>query len=89
MTNSAVYMDCNATTPIEEEVLEAMTRYFRVEYGNAGSRTHLYGSVAGQAVRVAREQIRDGCECVMGERRVHQRATESNNLAILGWQVTP
>ena len=38
-----VYLDCNATTPMEPEVLEIVIRYMRDEYGNSGSRTHGFG----------------------------------------------
>ncbi len=37
---TAVYLDCNATTPLEEEVREVLLRYLTEEYGNEGSRTH-------------------------------------------------
>ena len=86
MTNSAcVYLDCNATTPIEEEVLEVMNRYFRDEYGNAGSRTHRYGTVAAQAVRIAREQVAAVVNASWENVAFTSGATESNNIAILGF----
>jgi len=48
-----VYLDCNATTPLEPEVLEIMHHYLSEEYGNSGSRTHLYGHTANKAVETA------------------------------------
>jgi cysteine desulfurase len=41
-----VYLDCNATTPIEPRVKEAVIRFLTEEYGNAGSRTHEFGARA-------------------------------------------
>jgi cysteine desulfurase len=79
-----IYLDCNATTPIEPEVLELMNHYFRIEYGNAGSRTHRYGTAAAQAVRRAREQVAAVVDANWENVLFTSGATESNNLAILG-----
>lgn len=84
MTDTPVYLDCNATAPIEEEVLETMTYFFRTEYGNAGSRTHRYGTAASQAVRRAREQIAAVVNASWENIVFTSGATESNNLALLG-----
>jgi cysteine desulfurase len=79
-----VYLDCNATTPVEEEVIEVMTHYLRVEYGNAGSRTHRYGAAAAQAVKRAREQVATVVSLDWENVVFTSGATESNNIAILG-----
>jgi cysteine desulfurase len=79
-----IYLDCNATTPVEEEVIEVMTHYLRVEYGNAGSQTHRYGSAAAHAVRRAREQVAGVVEANWEDVIFTSGATESNNLALLG-----
>ena len=79
-----VYLDCNATTPVEPEVLDLMNHYFRVDYGNAGSRTHRYGSTAAQAVRRAREQVAQVVDASWENVLFTSGATESNNLAIFG-----
>ena len=50
-----VYLDCNATAPLEPRVREEMLRFFDAEYGNAGSRTHEFGQRAKRAVQQARE----------------------------------
>lgn len=84
MPHNSIYLDCNATTPIENEVLEGMMRYFREEYGNAASRTHQYGSAAAHAVRAAREQIAAVLKASWDNVVFTSGATESNNLAILG-----
>ena len=78
------YLDCNATTPIEEFVAEAVIRFTRDEYGNAGSRTHEFGTRAKQAVQKARDQIRKVVDAEREEVIFTSGATESDNLAILG-----
>lgn len=79
-----VYLDCNATTPIEPEVHREMMRFFEAEFGNAGSRTHEFGARAKQAVQKSRDQV----ATVVGAQREEviftSGATEANNLAILG-----
>ena len=81
---TAVYLDCNATTPLEPPVRELLARLLSDEIGNAGSRTHEYGVRANRAVQAAREQV----AAVIGEGTDEilftSGATESNNLAILG-----
>jgi cysteine desulfurase len=61
-----------------------MVRYFRDEYGNAGSRTHRPGQLAARAVVRAREQVARLAHCDPEEVCFTSGATESNNLAILG-----
>lgn len=79
-----VYLDCNATTPVEPEVLEVVVRYIRDDYGNAGSRTHEFGARAKRAVERAREQVAAVVESNPQEVTFTSGATESNNLALLG-----
>lgn len=82
--NPPVYLDCNATTPLDTDVREVLFHYLESEYGNEGSRTHEYGSRAKQAVQKARDQV----GAVVGAKRDEviftSGATESNNIAILG-----
>ncbi len=78
------YLDCNATTPVEPEVVDAVVRFTRDEYGNAGSRTHEFGTLAKQAVQKARDQVRDVVGAEREEVIFTSGATESDNLAILG-----
>lgn len=80
----AVYLDCNATTPIEPRVGEEVVRYLSEEFGNAGSRTHDYGVRAKQAVQRARDQVAAVVKAQRDEVIFTSGATESNNLAILG-----
>ncbi|MDD5247535.1 MAG: cysteine desulfurase DndA [Rhodocyclaceae bacterium] len=81
---SPIYLDCNATTPIESGVREVLLHYLTEEFGNEGSRTHEFGVRAKQAVQRARDQV----AAVVGAKRDEviftSGATESNNLAILG-----
>jgi len=79
-----VYLDCNASTPIEPEVLEAVSRCFRDHYGNSGSRTHGRGLLAKRAVERARAQVAKVVGAVPDEVIFTSGATESNNLALLG-----
>ena len=81
-----VYLDCNATTPIEPRVLAEVVRFMEVEYGNAGSRTHEYGTRAKLAVQRAREQVAAVVASKPEEVVFTSGATESDNLAILGLQ---
>jgi cysteine desulfurase len=80
----AVYLDCNATTPIDPEVRETVMRFADEEYGNAGSRTHEFGSRAKQAVTEAREAIAAVVSAQRDEVVFTSGATEANNIAILG-----
>ncbi len=79
-----VYLDCNATTPLEPAVGALIRRYFEEEYGNEGSRTHGYGARAKEAVEEARGQIAELLAAKPNEVIFTSGATESNNLAILG-----
>lgn len=79
-----VYLDCNATTPVDPSVEAEFMRFIREEFGNAGSRTHEYGNRAKQAVQRSRDQITEVVGCLREEVLFTSGATESNNLAILG-----
>ncbi len=79
-----IYLDCNATSPIEPEVAMIIRQHMEKEYGNSGSRTHQYGVAAKSAVERAREQIAEVVNAQRDEVVFTSGATESNNLAILG-----
>ena len=57
MLKLPVYLDNNATTPMDPRVLDAMLPYFIEKFGNAASRNHAYGWVAEEAIDYAREQV--------------------------------
>src|SRR5947199_9420702 len=78
-----LYLDYNSTAPLDPRVFEAMRPYFLEEFGNAGSRTHVYGQRAKDAVDRARRQVADLLGCRSEEHLFTSGATESNNLAIL------
>ena len=78
------YLDCNATTPLEPRVQQVVLDYMVQEFGNAGSRTHEFGTKAKQAVHLAREQVAALVKCRVEEVIFTSGATEANNLAILG-----
>ena len=79
-----VYLDCNATAPIEPAVRDAIARWLTEEIGNAGSRTHSHGLNAKRAVQDAREKIAAVVDASGNEVVFTSGATESNNLATLG-----
>jgi cysteine desulfurase len=79
-----VYLDCNATTPVDPVVRAEVLRYFDEEYGNAGSRTHLYGQRAKVRVNEARAQVAALVDAKADEVIFTSGATESDNLALLG-----
>ena len=81
---SAVYLDCNATAPLEPVVRESLIRWLLCEIGNAGSRTHEYGVRANRAVQAAREQVAAVFGPSANEIIFTSGATESNNMAVLG-----
>jgi len=79
-----VYLDCNATAPIEPVVRDAVFQWMTDELGNAGSRTHEYGLRAKRAVQHAREQVASVVDGAGDEVVFTSGATESSNLALLG-----
>ena len=79
-----VYLDCNATTPMESEVREALLPFMMEEYGNEGSRTHSFGVRAKQAVQRARELVGKVVGVGRDEVIFTSGATEGNNIALLG-----
>ena len=79
-----MYLDYNASTPVDPRVFDAMKPWLTEEPGNAGSRTHSFGSAARDAVEKARRQIADVLAADPAEIVFTSGATESCNLAILG-----
>jgi len=80
---NGVYLDYNATTPVEPEVLDAMLPYFSVEFGNAAS-IHTPGQRARAAVETAREQVAALIGARPPEIVFTSGGTESDNHAIFG-----
>jgi cysteine desulfurase len=79
-----IYLDCHATTPMDEIVLKEMLPYFCDKFGNSSSIDHIYGNEAQSAINKARLQVADLIGCEPEEIIFTSGATESNNLAIFG-----
>src|SRR6202158_2084365 len=78
-----VYLDYNATTPVEPDVLDAMLPYLSGEYGNAAS-IHTFGQKARAAVETAREQVAALIGARAQEIVFTGGGTEADNHAIFG-----
>lgn len=79
-----IYLDCAATAPVEPAVAGIIKFYTEEEFGNAGSRTHEFGTKAKQAVQKAREQVAAVVGVDAADVIFTSGATESNNISILG-----
>src|SRR6266852_2587150 len=81
--NGPIYLDYNATTPVDPIVVEAMLPFLSTHFGNPSS-THSYGQVTHQAIGVARQQVARLLGCTPDEIVFTGGGSESDNLAIRG-----
>ncbi len=83
LRDGPIYLDYNATTPVDPIVVEAMLPYLSTHFGNPSS-THRYGYVTRQAIDTARKQVAQLLGCTAGEIIFTGGGSESDNLAIRG-----
>lgn len=79
-----IYLDYNATTPVDQRVVDTMLPYFTKKFGNASS-DHLFGWDAEEAVETSREQIAELLNCKPTGFTFTSGATEAANLALFGY----
>lgn len=89
MNDSIIYLDYNATTPVDPRVLEVMLPFFRDQFGNAASRQHRLGCQAAESVEKARTQVAEVIGAHPREIVWTSGATESNNIALKGVAASP
>lgn len=80
----AVYLDYNASSPVDERVLERMIEVYRLHFGNADSRTHVFGTDAKEIVSTSRKNIASILGVDSTDLFFTSGSTESNNMAVLG-----
>nr|XP_018909790.1 PREDICTED: cysteine desulfurase, mitochondrial [Bemisia tabaci] len=84
LAGKPLYLDAQATTPLDPRVLDAMLPFMTSAYGNPHSRTHAYGWESEKAVENAREEVASLIGCDPKEIIFTSGATESNNIAVKG-----
>jgi cysteine desulfurase len=88
LAHGPIYLDYNATTPVDPQVVAAMLPYLQTQFGNPSS-AHAYGRSAHEAVVQARRQVSDLLGCAPDEIIFTGGGSESDNLAIRGLALGP
>src|SRR5215471_3400385 len=83
LQNGPIYLDYNATTPVDPVVIKAMLPYLSAHFGNPSS-SHSYGQRTRQAIDTARSQVAEILGCSAEEITFTGGGSESDNLAIRG-----
>ena len=81
--NKPIYLDYNATTPIDSQVVKVMLPYLHDNFGNPSS-SHHYGKITKDAVEASRRKVAESLNCTPNEVIFTSGGTESNNFAIQG-----
>jgi cysteine desulfurase len=84
VVKTPIYLDCQATTPLDKRVLDAMMPYLTEHYGNPHSSTHSFGWRAEAALDAARDTVAGLIGAQPGEIYFTSGATETNNMVIKG-----
>lgn len=79
-----IYLDYNATTPVDPRIIEAMEPFLRTHFGNPASSSHVWGWSAERAAQKSRQQIADLLSCETADIFFTSGSTESNNWALRG-----
>lgn len=82
--SSSIYLDYQASTPLDERILEKMLPYMTEQFGNPHSSEHSIGWQANSVVEIAKHQVADYINSLDDEIVFTSGATESNNLALIG-----
>jgi len=84
LVKKKVYLDYNASTPVDQRVVDTMLPFFTQKFGNASS-DHIFGWDAGEAVETSREQIAGLINCKPTEVTYTSGATEAANIGLFGF----
>ena len=84
LSKRPIYLDCHATTPVDQRVLDQMLPFFTEFFGNPASISHQYGWEADAAIQQSRELLADAINAAPEEIIFTSGATEANNLVIKG-----